>query len=418
MPESQVQPGTVELMDAETILVRVQGPDRPGLFAGLLRLISEAGAEVQDIEQIVIRRRLSLSLITTVPAGRDVIKELLLFGWEHNIEVDFEVVEPNPTDRELGMIVTVMGREVSPSAMAAVAEGIAKVGGNIERIIRLSKYPVLSYELIVSGTELAPLKAQLLGLSHDERIDIAIQREGLGRKAKRLVVMDVDSTLIMDEAIELLAEEAGTLDQVAQITEAAMRGELDFEESLTRRVALLAGLDRDTVQRAVARLTMTPGARTFVRTLRRLGFHVAIVSGGFTDFTDRLKAELEVDRAHANVLERDADGKLTGKVTGRIIDRAAKAELLEEIAAEEGIPLDQTVAVGDGANDLDMLSAAGLGIAFNAKPVVRAAADTTVNVPYLDAVLFVLGVRRTEVEAADSDDPPLPVAWPPTPPAG
>ncbi len=217
------------------------------------------------------------------------------------------------------------------------------------------------------------------------------------------MVLDVDSTLIQDEVVELLADEAGCGAEVREVTERAMAGELDFESALRERVRRLAGLGAAELERARARVRLTPGARTFVRTLKRLGFSVGIVSGGFTHFTDPLARELGLDHAVANVLEV-RDGRLTGEVLGQVVDRARKAELLAEFAATEGIPLSQTVAVGDGANDLDMIAAAGLGVAFNARPVVQQAADTTVNVPYLDAVLFVLGVTRDEVEAADASD--------------
>jgi phosphoserine phosphatase len=220
--------------------------------------------------------------------------------------------------------------------------------------------------------------------------------------------MDVDSTLIQNEVIELLAAEAGCEERVRELTEAAMRGELDFEATLRKRVSLLKGLDTDDLRRALAKVELMPGARTFVRTLKRLGFKVAIVSGGFTYFTDALKADLQLDYAFANELEV-ADGFVTGNVVGTVVDRRRKADLLRHVADLEGIPLDQTVAIGDGANDLDMLEAADLGIAFNAKPVVRESADTSISVPYLDAVLFVLGVRRNEVEAADEADG-LPIA--------
>jgi phosphoserine phosphatase len=232
-------------------------------------------------------------------------------------------------------------------------------------------------------------------------IDIAIQPDGLGRRSQRLVVLDVDSTLIQHEVIDLLAAEAGCAEQVASITERAMAGELDFEASLRARVALLEGLDEAALARALERMTLTPGAKTFVRTLRRMGFRVAIVSGGFTYFTDHLRRRLHIDHAFANKLEV-VDGKLTGRVRGRVVDRRRKAELLERVARKEGIPLDQTVAVGDGANDLDMLARAGLGIAFNAKPVVADAADAALSVPYLDAILFLLGIRQSEVAAADA----------------
>jgi phosphoserine phosphatase len=253
----------------------------------------------------------------------------------------------------------------------------------------------------VTGADPTALRRYLGEGAAMHRLDIAIQPEGIGRRAKRLVVLDVDSTLIQDEVIELLAAEAGCLDRVRALTEEAMTGELDFESALRQRVALLEGLDLAAIDRARAAMRLTPGARTFVRTLKRLGYTVGIVSGGFTHFTDRLAAELSLDHAVANQLEI-VDGHLTGRVTGPVVDRRRKAELLAEFAAAEGIPLSQAVAVGDGANDLDMLSTAGLGIAFNAKPVVQEAADTTVNVPYLDAILFVLGVTRDEVERADT----------------
>ncbi|MDH3706374.1 MAG: phosphoserine phosphatase SerB, partial [Acidimicrobiia bacterium] len=223
---------------------------------------------------------------------------------------------------------------------------------------------------------------------------------------------DVDSTLIQDEVIDLLADEAGCGAEVAELTAKAMAGELEFADALRQRVALLAGLADDGVRRAQARLELTPGARTFIRTLHRLGFTTAIISGGFTAFTDELAADLDIAYSRANELEV-RDGRLTGAVVGEVVDREAKARFLVEVAAEVGVPIEQVVAVGDGANDLDMLNAAGLGIAFNAKPVVRDAADTALRVPYLDAILFVLGVSREEVEAADAADPTVPSDPPP-----
>jgi phosphoserine phosphatase len=259
---------------------------------------------------------------------------------------------------------------------------------------------VYAYEFRVSGADPLALRTHLGQAAAAHRLDVALQPAGLERRAKRLVVLDVDSTLIQDEVIELLADEAGCLDEVRAITERAMAGELDFEAALRERVRRLAGLDVAALERARERVRLTPGARTFVRTLKRLGYCVGIVSGGFTHFTDALAGELGLDHAVANELEL-RDGTLTGEVLGAVVDRARKAELLQQFADAEGIPLSQTVAVGDGANDLDMIAAAGLGVAFNARPVVQQAADTTVNVPYLDAVLFVLGVTRDEVEAAD-----------------
>jgi phosphoserine phosphatase len=390
--------------EQQTILVRVQGPDRPGITAGLMAVLAQAGAGIQDVEQIVIRGRLSLGLVILVPTGRDVLKELLLFGWEHQVAVDFEVVESTPSAPRLrGAVVTIMGQRVCPGEFAAVAGTIAEHGCNIDRIVRLGRYPVTAYELAVSGGDPDALKEALLAAALDLDCDLAVQREGLGRRAARLVVMDVDSTLIQDEIIELLAAEAGCEDRVTDITERAMAGELDFRASLLERVALLEGLEATVLDRVRDKVRLTPGARTFVRTLRRLGYRTAIVSGGFDAITEHLRAELGLDHAYANRLEV-VDGHLTGRLVGDIVDRAGKAEILARIARSEGIALDQVVAVGDGANDLDMLNAAGLGIAFNAKPLVRRAADTAVTVPFLDAVLFVLGVRRDDIDDADSAD--------------
>jgi phosphoserine phosphatase len=318
--------------------------------------------------------------------------------------VDFERVEARSRRSQLRRhAVTVLGQPLPPGALAAVAEAVADTGGNIDRIVRLATEPVTAYDLVVIAGDVGQMQRALVQVAQDHRIDVAVQLNGLERRAKRLVVMDVDSTLISNEVIELLAEEAGCAPQVTMITERAMAGELDFEGSLRERVRLLAGLDAAAIERARRRIRLTPGARTFVRTLKRLGFCVAIVSGGFTPFTNWLAEELDLDYAYANELEV-ADGLLTGEVVGPVVDRARKAELLAQIAAAQGVPLSQTVAVGDGANDLDMLGAAGLGIAFNAKPVVRARADTTVSVPYLDAILFMLGIRGIDVHRHGGDD--------------
>ncbi len=390
-------------LEQETVLVRVTGRDHPGITAGLLGVLAGAGADVGDIEQIVISDRITLGMSVSVPKGHDLLKEVLLWGWEEGMDVDFDVVSASPNTRPSGHVVTLLGPDLHPSELADATRAIADAGANIDRIFRLSSYPVMSYELLVREGDEGKLRTNLLtAASTHPGLDVAIQREGLGRRAKRLVVLDVDSTLIQDEVIDLLAAEAGCLDEVRMLTQAAMEGMLDFETSLRRRVGLLAGLDEAAVERAWANLHYTPGARTFTRTLHRLGYVVAIVSGGFTVFTDRILDDLHIDVAHANELEVK-DGRFTGELVGKVVDRRRKADLLQEIADNANIPLEQTVAVGDGANDLDMLNAAGLGVAFNAKPIVQEAADTALRVPYLDAILFVLGIRREDVEAADAD---------------
>jgi phosphoserine phosphatase len=318
------------------------------------------------------------------------------------MQVEVETGAAEDDARRRGrVVVTVLGAPLLPAALQGIAEQVAALDGNIDRIVRLASYPVTCLELEVSGADVAALRAGLSRAAAALGVDIAVQEAGLRRRGSHLVVMDVDSTLIQDEVIELLAAEAGCLDEVARVTQAAMRGDLDFAQSLEARVGLLAGLDACALEAVRQRVRLTPGARTFVRTLKRLGYRVGIVSGGFTAVTDGLVDDLGLDFARANVLEV-VDGRLTGRVVGPVVDRQAKAQALADFAAAAGVDLEQTVAIGDGANDLDMLAAAGLGIAFNAKPVVRDAADTALSVPYLDAVLYLLGITRDEIEAADA----------------
>ncbi len=385
----------------QTILIRITGADGPGITSDLLALLAQLDADIQDMEQVVVRRQLTLGLAVVVPAGRDMVKEVLLFGWERGLDIDFEIVDSTPTRHSERQVVTALAPELTPQDLASTTAAIAASGGNIDRITRMSRYPVWSYEFLVEKGDTEKLQASLMQVAADRRIDIAVQPHGLHRRSTRLVVLDVDSTLLRNEVIDLLADVAGHGERVADLTEQAMRGEIDFAESLRERVSLLSGQPEAAIREAIERMVLTPGARTFIRTLRRLGYRIAIISGGFTYFTDHLADLLDLDHAHANRLEVE-DGVLTGRIEGEIVDADAKATILRRIAAAEGVPLEQVVAVGDGANDLPMLQAAGLGIAFNAKPAVRDAADTTVNVPYLDAILFMLGVTREEVEAADA----------------
>lgn len=392
--------------DATALLVTVSGRDRPGLTAGLCDALAGVGARILDMEQVVIRDRVTLGIL--VSAGdEEAATRAAVEGRaaELGIGVEIEAMAARrPRIPALRHHVTVLGQPLRASAIAGLTARIADCGANIERIVRLSRYPITSFEFVVSGGDAGRLRTELSAEAATQRVDVAIQRATLYRRAKRLVVLDVDSTLIRGEVIELLAREAGRQEEVAAITAAAMDGELDFETALRERVSLLRGLPLTAVRQVRDALVLTPGAGTVARTLKRLGYVVAAVSGGFTEITDDLQRRLALDQVYANRLETH-DGRLTGGITGPVIDRAGKADLLERIASDAGVPLSQTVAVGDGANDIDMLSRAGLGIAFNAKPVVRRAADTAVSVPYLDAILFVLGITREEIEAADAEDP-------------
>ena len=392
------------MSERSAILVSVNGPDHPGISAGLMDVLSVGGAEIYDIEQIVVRGRLTLNILIGVAAGQATIRDLLFFGWEAGLHIEFEVVDTTPSSPESLSIVTVLGARVGPEDFGAVATAIAQGRGNIERIFRLSRYPIVSYELTISGGDIDEIRAGLVEAASERPIDVAIQVEGLERRARRLVVLDVDSTLIEDEIINLLAREAAVEGKVSAITAAALAGEIDFEGSLRERVSLLEGLDEPALDRVSEAITVAPGARTFIRTVKRLGMKTAIVSAGFTRFADAIATDLGVDYSLSNTLEIE-EGVLTGGLTGDLVDGPRKAEFLKSIADAEGIALSQVVAVGDGANDLDMLAVAGLGIAFNAKPILQEGADTSVSVPFLDAILFLMGIRRELVEAADAADP-------------
>lgn len=409
----------VESTTATPVLITTTGSDKPGVSSVLFAVLSQHGVEVLDVEQVVIRGKLVLGVLVTVagPAEAGALRTAVEQAMGTvSMHVDVRIGDDIGDDpfaigrRGSSHAVVVLGRPVTARAFTEVAARLAALDVNIDAIRSVADYPVTALEMHVSVAERADgvdadaaLRAALADVSAEVGVDIAVEREGLARRAKRLVVFDVDSTLIQGEVIEMLAAYAGVEPEVSKITDAAMRGELNFTESLERRVALLAGLPESTLDEVAEKIELTPGARTTVRTLKRLGFRCGVVSGGFSRIISGIADDLGLDFVAANELEV-VDGKITGRVLGEIIDRAGKATALRRFADEYGIPIAQCVAVGDGANDIDMLSAAGMGVAFNAKPALREVADTTLSHPYLDAVLFMMGVTRAEVEAADAAD--------------
>ncbi|SEK21691.1 phosphoserine phosphatase SerB [Rhodococcus maanshanensis] len=393
-----------------TVLVTVTGPDRPGVTSVLLAALSRHRVSLLDVEQVVIRGRLTLGVLVSYPNDAEALQEELegamaTVGMQVDVESgSFAAARPAPSTHA----VVVLGSPVSARSFSTIARELARQGANIDSIRGIADYPVTGLELMVTAPDTgaeadAALRTGLAEVAVGEAVDVAVERAGLARRAKRLIVFDVDSTLVQGEVIEMLAARAGKEEEVRAVTEAAMRGEIDFTESLHQRVAVLAGLDASVIDEVGESLELTPGARTTIRTLRRLGFHCGVVSGGFRQVIEGLAHELELDFVEANTLEI-VDGKLTGRVIGDVVDRAAKAVALRKFAAQSGVAMEQTVAVGDGANDIDMLNAAGLGVAFNAKPALREVADAALSHPFLDAVLFILGVTRHEVEAADAED--------------
>jgi len=387
-----------------TGLILVSGVDSPGITKALFDTLSPFAVTVLDIEQVVIRQRLILTVLISLDPNHATAIDEDLSACADRLAVDiatsFSEQGGSSIAAKSGLVhVVALANPLAPSAIAAIAESIAGQSGNIERIHRTASYPVTAIEFIVSGVDVLRLRQSLAGVAAAKEIDIAVSPGGLMRWAKKLVVLDVDSTLIQQEVIELLAAHAGVEIQVREITDQAMRGELDFSESLRARVALLKGLPESVILDVRSQILLTPGARTLIETLKRLGHSVAVVSGGFTSVIEPILQELGISHYRANTLGI-SNGTLTGLVEGPIIDRAAKAQALRDFAELESVNLEQTIAIGDGANDLDMIAIAGMGIAFNAKPAVKAAADSSVSAPFLDSVLYLLGITREEIEEA------------------
>ena len=394
-----------------TLLVTVTGRDKPGVVSVIFSALTRHDVDILDVEQVVIRGRIILGVLVATSADPEDLQEaaeqaMASIGMQLEVEVGAGAIGAMVAAST--HVVLVLGRPVTAQAFTDTTRALAALDINIDAIRRIADYPVTGLELLVSVPSNgnpeaadAALRAALVELAARGEVDLAVERVGIARRAKRLVVFDVDSTLVQGEVIEALAEHAGCGAEVRAVTDAAMRGELDFTQSLRRRVALLAGLPVSALAEVGRGLAFTPGARTTVRTLKRLGFRCGAVSGGFRQIVEPLADDLGLDFCTANELEIRG-GKLTGQVIGPVVDRSGKADALRQAADHFGVPLAQCVAVGDGANDIDMLTAAGLGVAFNAKPALREVADAAINQPFLDVVLFVLGVTRDEVEAADA----------------
>lgn len=401
-------------MTDRTLLVTISGADRPGVTRAIFTSMSPHPVHVTDMEQLVVRGRLILVVLVSLDAhvadteAADILHETRTAVRMAASALDLEVsTVPGAAERvnNLGekFQVIVMGDPLSAEAISRVSASIADLGGNIDRIHRVAAYPVTAIRFEGSGAHPDNMRRELAAVSAQCQVDISVQDVSLESRGQYLVVMDVDSTLIQDEVVDLLAEHAGVGDQVRKITERAMNGEIDFAQSLRERVHLLAGLPEEVIEQVRSQVRLTPGARTLCRTLNRLGYRIVLVSGGFINVIGPIAAELGVSEVRANTLEI-VDGKITGSLLGGIVDRVGKRNALEDVARRHAIPRRRIIAIGDGANDIDMLEAAGLGVAFNAKKALQDRADTAVNLPYLDSILYLLGITREEIEAADAQE--------------
>jgi phosphoserine phosphatase len=393
---------------SDRVLITVTGPDRTGVTATLTGILAQQGATLHDIEQVVVQGQLTLCLVVGVPETRDVLKELLFAAKQLDMELDFKPVPagapstPEPAEGRR-FVITAIGPTLGAPHLHAIATALAAEGANIEKIGRLSEHTLASVEIhaqLPADRDSEVLKRTLLAVATSAGFDVSLQPESLYRRSKRLVVLDMDSTLIRIEVIDELARAAGVGPEVSRITERAMQGEMDYDESLRQRVSLLKGLDVAVLDRIAADLPLTEGAETMVRVLKRLGYKIAVISGGFSRAAEALKRRLGMDYAYSNNLEI-VGGKLTGRVIGPIVNAQRKAELLETIAQAEGVLLDQVIAVGDGANDALMLERAGLGIAFHAKAKLREHADTSISGAGLDAILYLLGLSARELQEVE-----------------